>query len=233
MRAVILAGGKGTRLAPLTEVIPKPLVPIGGKPILEIVLVQLQRYGFNHITLAVGYLAELIQAYFQDGRKWGVKLDYSLESKPLGTAGPLALIDGLDETFLVMNADVLTNLDYQELIRFHKNHDALATIGAYQREVTIDLGVIVKNGNYGVQDYLEKPTTTHLVSMGVYIFEPQVLQFIKPQSYLDFPDLVKKILAHHLPVNCYPFQGSWLDIGRHGDYRQAIEEFEHLQREYL
>ncbi|MFZ5447021.1 MAG: sugar phosphate nucleotidyltransferase [Thermodesulfobacteriota bacterium] len=229
MRAVILAGGKGTRLAPLTEVIPKPLVPLGGKPILEIVLRQLQRCGFRHITLAVGYMAELIQAYFQDGKKWGVKLDYSLESEPLGTAGPLALIDGLDETFLVMNADVLTNLDYRELIRFHKSHEALATIGAYQRRVSIDLGVIVGNGTHRVQDYLEKPANTYLVSMGVYVFEPQVLQFITAQNYLDFPDLVKIVLAQNLPVNYYSFQGYWLDIGRHEDYEQAAEEYEKMQ----
>jgi NDP-mannose synthase len=229
MRAVILAGGKGTRLAPLTEVIPKPLVPLGGKPILEIVLGQLQRSGFRHITLAVGYMGELIQAYFQDGAKWGLKLDYSFEAAPLGTAGPLALIDGLDETFLVMNADVLTNLDYRKLVRFHKSHDALATIGAYQRQVTIDLGVIVSNGDCGVQDYVEKPKTSHLVSMGVYIFEPRVLEFVRPDSYLDFPDLVKIVLAQHLPVNYYHFQGYWLDIGRHDDYATAVEEFASLE----
>jgi NDP-sugar pyrophosphorylase family protein len=233
MRAVILAGGKGTRLAPLTEVIPKPLVPIGGKPILEIVIRQLQRCGFLHITLAVGYMAELIQAYFQDGSKWGVHIDYSFEDSPLGTAGPLALIGGLDETFLVMNADVLTNLDYRELIRFHKSHDALATIGAYQRQVTIDLGVIINNGEYRVQDYVEKPKTTHLVSMGVYIFEPRVLQFVKAKNYLDFPDLVKIVLVKNLPVNYYPFQGYWLDIGRHEDYQQAAEEYEKLQKQYF
>ena len=230
MRAVILAGGKGTRLAPLTEVIPKPLVPIGGKPILEIVLMQLQHCGFRRITLAVGYMADLIQAYFQDGAKWGVQLDYSFESTPLGTAGPLALIDGLDKTLLVMNADVMTNLDYRELIGFHKAHGAVATIGAYQREVSIDLGVIITNGKYRVKDYIEKPKITHLVSMGVYIFEPQVLQFIKGQNYLDFPDLVKILIAQNLPVNYYLFEGYWLDIGRHDDYRQAAEEYEKFQK---
>jgi NDP-sugar pyrophosphorylase family protein len=233
MRAVILAGGKGTRLAPLTEVIPKPLVPIGGKPILEIVIMQLQRCGFRHITLAVGYMGDLLRAYFQDVSKWGVHIDYSFEAKPLGTAGPLALIDGLDETFLVMNADVLTNLDYRELIRFHKSHDALATIGAYQREVTIDLGVIILNGDKRIKEYLEKPRSTHLVSMGVYIFEPRILELIEPETYLDFPDLVKTLLSRDLPVNHYPFQGYWLDIGRHEDYQQAAEEYEKLQMQYF
>lgn len=233
MRAVILAGGKGTRLAPLTEVIPKPLVPLGGKPILEIVITQLQRCGFHKITLAVGYMGDLIRAYFQDGSKWGVNIDYSFEAQPLGTAGPLALINGLEETFLVMNADVLTNLDYQELIRFHKSHDALATIGAYQRQVTIDLGVIISNGEHRVQDYLEKPATTHLVSMGVYIFEPEVTPYIAGRGRLDFPDLVKILLKESKPVNYYPFEGYWLDIGRHDDYQRASDEFEGLSQTLL
>jgi NDP-mannose synthase len=228
MRAVILAGGKGTRLAPLTEVIPKPLVPIGGKPILETVIIHLQRCGFHRITLAVGYMADLIRAYFQDGAKWGVRIDYSFESNPLGTAGPLALIEGLNETFLVMNADVLTNLDYRKLIQYHKIQGGVATIGAYQRKVTINLGVILLNGDNRIKEYLEKPTSTYLVSMGIYVFEPWILKFIKPEIYLDFPDLVRMLLAQDLPVNHYPFQGYWLDIGRHEDYQKAAEEYAEL-----
>ena len=169
MRAVILAGGKGVRLAPLTEVFPKPLVPIGGMPIMEIVIRQLKHYGFNRITLAVGYLADLIQAYFQDGSKWGVSINYSCEEAPLGTAGPLALIDDLDETFLVMNADVLTSLNYLELINFHKSQGGIATIGSNKKQVKIDLGVIISNGDYTIGDYIEKPVTSYQVSMGVYI----------------------------------------------------------------
>jgi NDP-mannose synthase len=225
MRAIILAGGKGVRLAPVTDVIPKPLVPLGGKPIMEIVIRQLQRHGFTHITLAVGYMADLIQAYFGDGAKFGVKINYSYESVPLGTVGPLCMINGLNDTFLVMNADVLTNLNYNELIRYHRDHGGVATIGAYEREVKIDLGVIIKDGGIRIKDYVEKPTTKHLVSMGVYVFEPQVLEFIKGHKYLDFPDLVKLLLQADLPVNFYPFTGRWLDIGRHEDYAQASEEF--------
>ncbi len=230
MRAIILAGGKGVRLAPVTEVIPKPLVPIGGKPIMEIVIRQLQRHGFTRITLAVGYMADLIQAYFGDGAKLGVKIDYSYEAEPLGTAGPLALIEGLAETFLVMNADVLTNINYEELVRYHQDHGGIATVGAYEREVKIDLGVIIKDGGRRIKDYVEKPTTKHLVSMGVYVFEPQVLEFIKGHGYLDFPDLVKLLLQADLPVNFYPFTGYWLDIGRHEDYAQAEDEFENFNR---
>ena len=229
MRAIILAGGKGVRLAPLTAVIPKPLVPIGGMPVLEIVIRQLKVNGFHRITLAVGYLADLIKAYFQDGSKWGVTIDYSCEAQPLGTAGPLSLIAGLKETFLVMNADILTNMDYQGLIRCHREQGGVATIGAFERQVRIDLGVIVSNGNHRITDYIEKPTHTYLVSMGVYIFEPRVLEFLPEQGHMDFPDLVKRLLEANLPVNYCPFSGYWLDIGRHEDYRQAAEEFEQLR----
>ncbi|MDD2903290.1 MAG: sugar phosphate nucleotidyltransferase [Syntrophales bacterium] len=225
MRAVILAGGKGVRLAPLTEVIPKPLVPIGGMPILEIVIRQLQAHGFRRITLAVGYLSDLIRAFFQDGSKWGVSIDYSYEETPLGTAGPLALIDGLEETFLVMNADVLTNIDYNKFLRYHRDHGGLATIGAFEREVKVDLGVIVPDGDGHIKDYVEKPTNTHLVSMGIYIFEPKVLDFIRYESFLDFPDLVRSLLDLGLPVCYYLFNGYWLDIGRHEDYDAATREF--------
>jgi NDP-sugar pyrophosphorylase family protein len=192
---------------------------------MEIVIRQLQRHGFKHITLAVGYMAELIQAYFQDGARLGVKIDYSREPGPLGTAGPLDLIRGLDETFLVMNADVLTDLDYNRLIQYHREHQGLATISAYQRQATIDLGVIITDGHCRIQDYIEKPSTTHLVSMGVYVFEPEVLSYVRGRGYLDFPDLVKILLNDHRLVNYYPFDGYWLDIGRHDDYGRAAEEF--------
>lgn len=229
MRAIILAGGKGARLAPLTQVIPKPLVPLGGQPILEIIIRQLKNQGFRRLTLAVGYMAELLQAYFGDGSKWDVKIDYSYESSPLGTAGPLALIDDLNDTFLVMNADVLTNLDYNDLLAHHKDKGGVATVGAYERQVKIDLGVIIKDGGGLIKDYVEKPTSTYLVSMGIYIFEPQVLDFIKGPEYLDFPDLVKLLLKEALPVHYFPFTGYWLDIGRHEDYATAVEEFATFQ----
>jgi NDP-sugar pyrophosphorylase family protein len=229
LRAIILAGGKGVRLAPLTDVIPKPLVPIGGMPVLEIVIRQLKANGFHHITLAVGYLSELIKAYFQDGSRWGVKIDYSFEAEPLGTAGPLGLIDGLNETFLVMNADIVTDMDYYELVSYHRKHGCVATIGAFERQVRIDLGVIVTDGRRRIKDYIEKPTHSYLVSMGIYIFEPKVLEFLPDKGYMDFPDLVKQLLEADLPVGFRPFSGYWLDIGRHEDYSQAAEEFEQLR----
>lgn len=233
MRVVILAGGKGIRLAPLTEVIPKPLVPLGGMPIMELIIRQLAAQGFRRLTLAVGYLYHLIQAYFQDGSRWGVDIDYSLETEPLGTAGPLAKIPGLTDTFLVMNADVLTNLKFADLVNYHREQGGLATISAYERQVKIDLGVIIKDGQGRIRDYVEKPTTRHLVSMGIYVFEPQVLEFIPAEGYLDFPDLVKRLLAAQKTVCYYPFSGYWLDIGRHEDYQQASQEFENWVQEFL
>jgi len=213
-------------------VIPKPLVPVGGLPIMEVVIRQLRYFGFRHITLAVGYMAELIQAYFQDGAKWDLKIDYSYESEPLGTAGPLSLIHDLGDTFLVMNADVLTNLNYRELVNYHKHHGAIATVSAYDRQVSIDLGVIINNGAHRIKDYVEKPSYNYMVSMGVYVFEPKILGFIKGNGYLDFPDLVKNLLKVGQSVNYYPFEGYWLDIGRHDDYAKAAEEFNQLRDEF-
>jgi NDP-sugar pyrophosphorylase family protein len=202
-------------------------------PILEVVIRQLKVHGFRRITLAVGYMADLIRAYFQDGSRWGVDLDYSFEAHPLGTAGPLALIDGLQETFLVMNADILTNMDYQALLNYHRERGGIVTLGAFERQVQIDLGLIVKDGDGQVKDYLEKPTARHLVSMGIYLFEPRVLDFIPKGEYLDFPDLVKLLLKAGLPVNYYPFAGLWLDIGRHDDYAQAYSDFEKMRGQLL
>lgn len=224
MRVVILAGGKGVRLAPLTETLPKPLVPVRGVPVMELVIRRLAAQGFRRITLAVGHLAEAIRAYFGDGSRWGVTIDYSWEPEPLGTAGPLALIPGLTGTFLVLNADILTDLDCRLLVDYHRQSGNLATISACECPVRIDLGVIIANGQGLIRDYLEKPTATHLVSMGVYVFEPEVLSFIEKGQYLDFPDLVKRLLAAGRQVGYYPFSGYWLDIGRHEDYERAQEE---------
>jgi len=225
MRAVILAGGKGTRLAPYTVAFPKPLMPVGDLPILEIVVRQLRHYGFRRITMAVGHLAELIQTFFGDGSKFGLTIDYSREERPLGTAGPLHLIPDLDETFLVMNGDLLTNLDYGELVRWHGEQKNDATIGVYEKKVSIDLGVLDRDGDNRIVDYKEKPTLTYEVSMGVYVFSKSVLQYV-PHGYFDFPDLVLELIRRGRPIRGYRFEGLWLDIGRAEDYAKAVETFE-------
>jgi len=233
MKAVVLAGGKGTRLAPYTTILPKPLMPIGDMPILEIVLRQLARYGFTDVTLAVGYLSELLMAYCGDGSKFGVQVSYSHEEQPLGTAGPIALIPNLHETFLVMNGDLLTTLDYGEMYRYHHERRAIATLAAYQREVKIDLGVIEIDDDNWVKDYIEKPTYQYSVSTGVYIFEPQVLEFLTPNQRLDLPELVLQLKSQGHPVNVFHFNDYWLDIGRHDDYEKAIDEFSQHRNSFL
>ena len=233
MRAVILAGGKGTRLAPYTTVLPKPLMPIGEMPILEIVIRQLERHGFNDLTLAVGYLAELLMAYCGDGSKFNVKLGYSREEQPLGTAGPIALVPDLNDTFLVMNGDLLTTIDYSAMLSYHHERGALATIACYQRDVKIDLGVIEIGADNWVANYIEKPTYHYAVSMGIYLFEPAILKYIKPNQRLDLPDLVMNLMKEGQRVNVFNFDGYWLDIGRHDDYEKAVEEFSAHRVEFL
>src|SRR5207302_1917144 len=233
MRAVILAGGRGTRLLPYTTVFPKPLMPIGDMPILEVVLRQLKDAGITKVTMAVGHLAELLQAFFGDGTRLGLEIGYSREDRPLGTVGPLTLIDGLQDTFLMMNGDILTTIDYAHLIQTHRASGAVATIATYVRQVKIDFGVLETNAADLVREYTEKPVLDYRVSMGIYVFEPGILKYLTQGQYRDFPDLVKTLIAHNKPVRSYPFTGYWLDMGRPDDYAKAVEEFEARRREFL
>lgn len=234
MKAVVLAGGKGTRLAPYTKILPKPLMPIGDIPILEILLHQMKRAGVAEVIITVGHLAELLHAFFQDGERFGLKIDYSYESHPLGTAGPLSLVsDRLGETFLVVNGDVLTTLDLRQLIDAHRSSQAIATIASHVRQVKVDLGVLETNVSNQLTGYIEKPTYNFQVSMGIYVFEPAVLKYIPHNQYLDFPDLVLRLIKSGECVLSYPFTGYWQDLGRPDDYEQAIQEFDSLKAQIL
>jgi NDP-mannose synthase len=233
MKAVILAGGKGTRLAPYTKILPKPLMPIGDMPILEVLLRQMKHAGMREVIMTVGHLAELMHAFFKDGRQWGLQISYSLEDSPLGTAGPISLIAGLDETFLVSNGDVLTTLDLAELTAFHKAQDAAATIAVHRREVKIDLGVVQLDHKCNIHGYIEKPVYEYVVSMGIYVFEPRVLAYIPHGEYLDFPDLVLRLIAAGEKVVAFPFEGYWKDLGRPDDYEQAAADFSRMQNLFL
>src|ERR1700685_2220371 len=227
LKAIILAGGKGVRLRPFTVNFPKPLVPLGDVPIIEVLIKRLVRFGITDITLALGHLAELIKAYFlhrQDLTRL-LNLHYIDEDKPTGTAGSLASAHGLDDTFLVMNGDVLTDLDFDELVAFHRRQDAALTIATHKREVKIDLGVIDSDDNCRVVGYREKPELSYQVSMGIYVYEPRVLKHIAPSTYLDFPDLVLRLIAAGEKVCAMPTDCMWLDIGRPDDYAQAQELF--------
>jgi len=231
-RAVILAGGQGTRLRPFTTVLPKPLMPIGDRPVLDIVVRQLKASGFERITIATGYLAELIEAFFRDGGEYGIPIDYHREREPLGTVGALALIDGVEDDLLVMNGDVLTDIDYGALLAEHRASDAIATIATTNRHVQISLGVL-RFGEDGdptrVTGYDEKPAIDFSTSMGVYCFSPRALRYIEPGERLDFPDLVLRLIAAGETVRSWVSENYWLDIGRHDDYEQAQEEFQRMR----
>lgn len=233
MRAVILAGGQGTRLAPYSVVFPKPLMPIGDMPILELLLLQLCNSGVTNVTLAVGHLSSLIMAYFGQGEKIGLSIEYSHEETPLGTAGPLNLVTRLNESFFVMNGDLLTDIDFGEMIRRHKETSAVATIGLYDRNITIDLGVIETDDSGQVMEYIEKPSYRYDVSMGVYIFEPEVLQYIPENRKFDLPDLILELISRKQKVVGYKHCGYWLDIGRPDDYRRAQEDFPAMRERIL
>jgi NDP-mannose synthase len=228
-RAVILAGGEGTRLRPYTTVLPKPLMPIGDRPVLDIVVRQLKAHGFERITMATGYLAELIEAFFRDGESYGVAIDYYREQEPLGTVGALALIEGLsEEHVLVMNGDVLTDIDYGALLERHIASGVAATIATKERQVQISLGVLRfadASDPTLLTGYDEKPSIDYTASMGVYCFAPRALSHIEAGERLDFPDLVLRLIAAGEAVRAWPSEDYWLDIGRHDDYEQAQEEF--------
>jgi NDP-sugar pyrophosphorylase family protein len=235
-RAVILAGGRGTRLRPFTTVLPKPLMPLGDRPILDIVIRQLVRHGFGRVTMATGYLAELIEVFFRDGEAYGVPIDYFREREPLGTVGALAHIEGLDEDFLVMNGDVLTDIDYGALLDSHRAGGAAATIATTHRPVQVSLGVLHRDDaadETRVTGYTEKPRYEYEVSMGIYCFSPRALGFIEPNTRLDFPDLVLRLIEAGETVRAWPNQAFWLDIGRHDDYEQAQDQFEKLRQRLL
>lgn len=228
LRAVILAGGRGVRLQPFTINFPKPLVPLGDRPILEVLIGRLLAYGVTDVTLTLGHLAELVKAYFHHRVSLTEKLTlrYVEEDAPTGTAGSLASVSDLKETFLVANGDLLTDLDLDELVAFHRQQGAALTIATHKRHVKIDLGVLDFDVDGRITNYDEKPEKTYHVSMGIYVYEPRVLGYIQPGEYLDFPDLVLRLLAADEKVMSYQADCLWLDIGRPDDYARAQELFD-------
>ena len=225
-RVVILAGGKGTRLAPFTVNFPKPLMPLGETPVIEVLIRRLVASGMTDITISLGHLAELVKAYFshRPDLVGQIKLGYVEEDEPTGTAGSLRLVPDLVDTFLVMNGDLLTDIDFNALVEFHRKQGAALTIATHRRRVKMDFGVIQLDGSR-VVGYLEKPETINHVSMGIYVYEPRVLEFIPKDRYFDFPTLVLKLLEEKQPVSSYVTDCMWLDIGRPGDYAKAQQIF--------
>ena len=224
LSTVILAGGKGVRLQPFTINFPKPLVPIGDTPIIEVLIRRLIEYGLTDITLALGHLAGLIKSYFLNHQELSklITLRFVEEEQPTGTAGSLALVSGISSTFLAMNGDLLTDLNFDELVSFHRQQNAALTIAVHRRRVKLDFGVIKLGDDHRVVDYDEKPEYQHEVSMGIYVYQSSVLKYIGGK-YLDFPELVLKLLDAGEKVCAWPYEGLWLDIGRPSDYAKAQE----------
>ena len=227
-QAVILAGGRGTRLRPYTVSLPKPLVPIGEYPILEIVIRQLASYGFSKITLAVNHQADIIKAFFQNGEKWAVDISYSVEDEPLSTMGPIKLVSDLPDSFLVMNGDVLSDLNYGEFLHGHDCDERLFTISASLRKDKVDYGVLKTDGSGKLIAFEEKPENSYLVSMGVYALNKAVLNYIPDKTKFGFDDLMHCLLNQGQNVSVVQHDGYWLDIGRPDDYARAIEDSEKL-----
>ncbi len=231
-RAVVLAGGKGSRLRPYTVVLPKPLMPIGEYPILEVILRQLASQGFDRVTLAVNYQAEIVRAFCGDGSRWGIGIDYSLETVPLSTIAPLCLIRDLPENFLLMNGDVLTDLSMQKLYEEHVRRGRQFTIAASERTNIVDYGVLHARENQLV-GFEEKPKFQYLVSMGVYILNRSVLERVPAGQKYGFDDLMLDMLAHKESVHVERHSGYWLDIGRVDDYMRAVDEFDDRRKQLL
>lgn len=223
--AVILAGGKGTRLRPYTVALPKPLVPVGDRPILEIVIIQLVKQGFERIIITVNHQADIIMAYFGNGDKWGVRIEYSMEDKPLGTMGPLKLIQDLPEQFLVMNGDVLSDLNYSTLLKKHIESENIFSIAGYKRIQQIDYGVLNVR-DHVLTGFSEKPQKKYMVSMGIYAVSQTILSYIPDEQYFGFDMLMFKLLKQNITVGIYEYDGYWMDIGRPDDYEQAVGDME-------
>lgn len=225
MKAVIMAGGLGTRLKPFTHIIPKPLLPVGEKSVLEIVMHKLKSQGFKEIILAVGYKSDLFESFFGNGSKFGLSIKYSKEKKRLGTAGPVRLVkDRLDEPFLVMNGDILTNMDFSKLKKFHKKNQSDFTLVTKKITLPLHYGVVEKNGN-NILNIQEKPVVESEVSAGIYFLNPDVIDFIPPNRTFNMPDLMRALLNAHRNVLAYQLNDYWLDIGQLGDYQQAQKDF--------
>ena len=227
-RAIILAGGKGTRLKPYSIALPKPLVPVGETPILEIIIKQLIKGGFDHITLAVNHMADIIKAFFGDGSKWNIKIDYSLEKKPLSTMGPLTLIEDLPENFLIMNGDILTDLDYEKFYNEHVESGKIFTISSHKREQVNEYGVLDVNGESVLTGFYEKPVTEFIVSMGIYVANKSILDYIPYNTAYGFDNLMLDLLKDKKEVSVKTYEGYWLDIGRPDDYATACNDIDNI-----
>ena len=227
MKAVIQAGGKGTRLRPYTLVLPKPMMPVGELPVIELLIRWLRRNGIRESIVTTGYLGHLLRVFCGDGSRWDMDIVYTEEPAPLGTVGALDLLrDQLDETFLVVNGDLVTDLSLRSLLHFHRGHGGPLTVGTVKKEVHVDMGVLDLDDHARLVEFREKPTLSYQVNMGLYCMEPSVLDLIPGGIPFGFDDLVFQMLDQGLPVHAYHHDGEWLDIGRPEDFQRAQEMVE-------
>ena len=224
-RVIIQAGGRGTRLAPYTTVLPKPLMPVEERPILEIMIRQLVGQGFDRITITLGYLGALIMAVLGDGRRLGANIEYVHETDPRGTIGAVRLVEKLDEPFLVMNGDLLTDLDFRALVADHRQSGAIVTVATARKQVPISLGVVTIDDQRRLVGYDEKPTLHYTVSTGIYVMKRRIQELLVPPRRMDLPDLLRDLIARGEHVHCHPHEGEWLDIGRPEDYEEALSRY--------
>ncbi|MFA2567567.1 sugar phosphate nucleotidyltransferase [Bacillus wiedmannii] len=233
MRAVIMAGGKGIRLHPYTKIIPKPLIPLNEIPILEVILRQLQYHGFTHVTLTLNYKARLIQTYFGDGKELGLNIDYTVEDKEMGTIGPLTLIENLNEPFLLMNADILTDLDFSKFYKEHIDSNAIGTVMLYNHSLNVDFGVVERNSIGEITDYLEKPSHDLLISSGIYMLNPESIFYLNKDEEIGAPEFLKKLIKSQKIVKSYTHEGVWMDIGTKRGLDLATDFFQKNKNQLL
>ncbi len=226
MKAVIMAGGLGTRLKPITHIIPKPLLPLGEKSVLEVTIQKLKDQGFDEIFMAVYYKSDLFESYFGDGSKFGLKISFSMEKQRLGTAGPMLLLkDRLEEPFLVLNGDILTNLDFNNLKKYHQEHRADMTLVTKMIQLPLHYGVVEKEADR-VLEIKEKPVIESEINAGIYFVNPEVLDFIPPNQTFDMTELMRTLIDSGKKVSAFLLEDYWLDIGQMQDYQKAQEDFE-------
>jgi len=224
-QVVLMVGGYGTRLRPLTQEIPKPMLKVGDKPILETIILNFKKYGFTNIILSVSYKSHVIEKYFEDGSKFGVHIEYIHENTRMGTAGSLSLLrDKLKDTFFVMNGDLLTNINFESMLHYHFKHKANATMGVREYDFQVPYGVVNVKGN-DILDIKEKPTHSFFVSGGVYILDTQTLDFIPDNEFFDMPTLFENLIKNNLKTISFPISEYWLDIGRIEEFKKANDEY--------
>ena len=221
--AVVMAGGYGTRLRPLTEDLPKPMLPVGGQPVMELILDQLRRAGIQQVNISTHYLPEKIKEHFGDGQSWGVNLNYVKEDRPLGTAGALGLMDAPNSPLLVINGDIVTTVDFKAMLKYHRKHHADLTVGVRQYDLEVPYGVLECEGRH-VRRLREKPKYNFLVNAGIYLLEPAVHQYIPNGQHFDMTDLIEILIEKGHSVVSFPIVEYWLDIGQPVDYKQAQED---------